>query len=227
MPVVAPNLAGAPDGSRAPVFAMNLTLREEQRTAVDVLVKVAAIAAVVAGIRRVGRADRHPCSGCSRRGRRSTRSPASRLPGPSDSSHSSRPPRCRGPSGPRPRKARWSAAVIGVHVTVIQIVVRIGGGSLQCSMPAPVLPSWRTYAWPVTLSSLPSVPPMDDCPIAGAARTMPNNRLTTTTMVLRVRSSFRDGARCSTNERTKTAPRRVGVFRSRTSPGRVVLSITL
>ncbi len=44
MPVAAPNQAGAPDGSRAPVFALNLTLRKEQRAAVDVLVEAAPIA---------------------------------------------------------------------------------------------------------------------------------------------------------------------------------------
>jgi hypothetical protein len=40
-------------------------------------------------------------------------------------------------------------------------------------------------------------------------------RLTTATKVLRMKPSFRDGARCSTSPRTKTAPWRGGIFRLR------------
>ena len=57
MPVAAPEPGRRP-GSRAPVFALNLTLREEQRAAIDVLVEAATVAAVVAGEGRVAAGER-------------------------------------------------------------------------------------------------------------------------------------------------------------------------
>ena len=50
---ISPNRTGAPNESGTPIFALNLSLREEQRATVDILVEAAAIAAVVAGTRRI------------------------------------------------------------------------------------------------------------------------------------------------------------------------------